>query len=299
MAVSSGTEWLCRPGMAADPCTASLKTTVLTASGASSLTNASVANSSKFDCFYVYPTVSTETTDNADLRVQAAETNVAIARPPVFPRFAAYWGPVYRQFTLAALTRYERDPLGMTSMMKNAEAVAYRSISAGFTDYLAHDNDGRPIVLIGHSQGASMLVLLVQHMVQDSAALRHRLVLAIILGGNVVVPTGRSEGGSFTDIPTCHAPGQPGCVIAYSSFPGEPPATSLFGRAGQGVSILAGSWPPAGNTWSAPTRLRWPGAPRCSTPISPPRASSPPPGWSSPTSTRRAARAAVGLPGSR
>ncbi len=31
-----------------------------------------------------------------------------------------------------------------------------------------------------------------------------------------------------------------GCVIAYSSFPGEPPAASLFGRPGQGVSLMAG-----------------------------------------------------------
>jgi hypothetical protein len=31
-----------------------------------------------------------------------------------------------------------------------------------------------------------------------------------------------------------------GCVIAYSSYPGQPPPDSLFGRPGQGVSQLSG-----------------------------------------------------------
>jgi hypothetical protein len=33
---------------------------------------------------------------------------------------------------------------------------------------------------------------------------------------------------------------QSGCVIAYSTFPKQPPAFTLFGRAGAGVSALAG-----------------------------------------------------------
>jgi len=232
--------WLCRPGLAHDPCTASFKTTVLGASGASSVTDASAARGSKFDCFYVYPTVSTETSDNSDLVVQPAETDVAIAQASRFSTVCRVWAPMYHQFTLAALESYERNPEGETAMMEHAEDVAYQSISSGFADYLAHDNDGRPIVFIGHSQGASMLVLLLQRLVEADPALHHRLVLAIVLGGNVVVPDGRQVGGSFSDIPACTAPGQPGCVIAYSSFPGQPPSTSLFGRPGQGVSLLAG-----------------------------------------------------------
>ena len=110
----------------------------------------------------------------------------------------------------------------------------------GFEDYLAHFNDGRPIIFIGHSQGSAMLILLLEHLVDTNAALRSRLVLAIILGGNVVVRTGSLLGGSFTHIPVCSKAGEPGCVIAYSTFPGPPPATSLFGIPGQGVSLMSG-----------------------------------------------------------
>jgi hypothetical protein len=66
------------------------------------------------------------------------------------------------------------------------------------------------------------------------------MVSAIILGGNVQVPTGRDVGGTFRNIPGCLSAGQTGCVIAYSSFLGPPPAGSLFGRPGQGVSLQSG-----------------------------------------------------------
>ena len=63
------------------------------------------------------------------------------------------------------------------------------------------------------------------------------MVAALILGGNVQVPEGKTVGGTFAHIPACTAPGQTGCVIAYSSFSSTPPADSLFGRPGQGVSL--------------------------------------------------------------
>ena len=48
------------------------------------------------------------------------------------------------------------------------------------------------------------------------------------------------QGGSFSHIPACSHPAEAGCVIAYSSFPGEPPASALFGRPGQGVALQSG-----------------------------------------------------------
>jgi hypothetical protein len=75
--------------------------------------------------------------------------------------------------------------------------------------------------------------------------MRSKIALAILLGGNVTVANGSRlggglTGGSFQHLPLCTRTGQSGCVIAYSSFPSQPPAFSLFGRAGAGVSLLAG-----------------------------------------------------------
>ena len=229
----AGTVWLCRPGAAADPCAGSLATTVIPASGARSTEPLAAATAPAFDCFYVYPTVSAQPTANANLEVQRAEITIAMAQAARFSQVCRVWAPMYRQRTVADLAKgLGGDPA--------ADSVAYRSLLAGWRDYLANDNGGRPIILIGHSQGAAMLIRLIQNVIDPDAALRSRVVLAIIAGGNVTVPPGESVGGSFQHLPLCTAQGQSGCVIAYSSFPSQPPADADFGRPGQGVSLQSG-----------------------------------------------------------
>jgi Protein of unknown function (DUF3089) len=228
----STTVWLCRPGLADDPCRSSLAATVVTASGSASTVAARPAANPRFDCFYVYPTVSREPAANADLRIQKTEIAAAEAQASRFSEACRVYAPIYRQVTLAGLAAHPNLDLPTVD-----EEIAYNSLLSGFRDYLAHYNDGRPIVFIGHSQGAALLIELLARVVDEDASLRHRLVLAIILGGDVEVRDGSLTGGSFAHIPLCSQSGEHGCVIAYSSFPGEPPAASLFGRPGQGVAL--------------------------------------------------------------
>ena len=169
---------------------------------------------------------------NADLTVQPAEKAAAIVQASRFSQRCTVWAPMYRQVTVAGLK-------GLTTI-RTGMATAYASLLAAWKDYLAHDNHGRPIIFIGHSQGAAMLIRLLQTQIDPSPRLRRRMVSAILLGGNVQVPTGRSVGGTFRNIPTCGSASQTGCVIAYSTFGSTPPANSLFGRAGRGVSLQSG-----------------------------------------------------------
>ena len=113
--------------------------------------------------------------------------------------------------------------------------------SYAFRDYLAHYNHGRGIVFIGHSQGATILIRLLQQEVDGNPMLRKQLVSALILGGNVTVPKGGTVGGDFAHIPACASSTETGCVVAYSSFASEPPANSQFGRTSSdgGVRLLA------------------------------------------------------------
>ncbi|MBV9369063.1 MAG: DUF3089 domain-containing protein, partial [Frankiales bacterium] len=76
--------------------------------------------------------------------------------------------------------------------------------------------------------------------VDPNPSLRRRMALAILLGANVTTQTGKLTGGSFAHLPLCSRPLEHGCVIAYSSFPSQPPALALFGRPGLGVSALSG-----------------------------------------------------------
>src|SRR5262249_28958192 len=74
---SAATVWLCRPGLANDPCTSDLRATVENAKGRTHVERAMPATRPKVDCFYVYPTVSGQTTPNANLNVDPEETAVA------------------------------------------------------------------------------------------------------------------------------------------------------------------------------------------------------------------------------
>jgi hypothetical protein len=217
-------------------------TTAVKASGATSPPqNAAVRATKKFDCFYVYPTVSQEPGPNSDLTVQTAEIDTAIVQMSQFSRVCNVWAPMYRQVTSAGL-------FSGAVLRPPVVATAFDSLLSAWKDYLAHDNHGHPIVFIGHSQGAAMLIKLLHTQVDPSARLRKRMVSAIILGGNVQVATGRDVGGSFEHIPTCSSASQTGCVIAYSTFGSPPGAASLFGRPGQGVSLLSGQTDRAGKS---------------------------------------------------
>ena len=234
-ASAASTVWLCKPGMPDDPCVQDLATTAITATGTTSTSSPKPTASTKFACFYVYGTVSPERSVNADLQRGKAEITSALLQATPFSPVCQMYAPIYRQVTLADLAAHPDLNFGP------AETVtAYDSIKAGFEDFLNHELDGRPFVVIGDSQGAAMLNMLLARLVDDVPALRSRLVTAIILGGNVEVPTGRLVGGTFQHIPACSRLGETGCVIAYSSFPSTPPADSLFGRPGQGVSLQSG-----------------------------------------------------------
>jgi hypothetical protein len=221
--------WLCRPNSRPDPCIADLDAEIVTASGVRSQQPAKAAPNPSFDCFYVYPTVSSQPGPNADLSIQPAETFTAESQAARFSTVCRVWAPVYRQVTTKAL---------FTSGLSSLN-TAYESLRSAWQYYLEHDNHGRPVIFIGHSQGAAMLIRLLASQVDPNPALRRRLVVAIVAGGNLQVPTGQTVGATFKHIPLCTSTSVSGCVIAYSTFGSQPSAKALFGRPGTGVSLMS------------------------------------------------------------
>src|SRR3984885_14377276 len=142
---AAGVVWLCRPGIAANPCTANENTTVVSSDGSTSIQPAHPAIDPAVDCFYAYPTVSTEKMPNANLTVQPTETTAAVQQASRFSQVCRVWAPMYRQRTVASLATGLGGHRASTT-------VAYNSLLAGWRDYLSRYNDKRPIVLIGHSQ---------------------------------------------------------------------------------------------------------------------------------------------------
>ncbi len=229
-----GTKWLCKPGLAGNPCLADQSATAVLPSGKLVVTHQTAPKSPPVDCFYVYPTISGDQTINASLAVGFRQQEVATAQASRFSQVCNVYAPVYRQITLSALDHPRKITLAHA-------LVAYRSVLAAFRDYLAHYNHGRGIVFIGHSQGATILIRLLQEEVDNVPSVRHRLVSAMLMGGNVTVPKGKTVGGDFMHIPECTSTAQTGCVVAYSSFTSKPARNSEFGttRSDAGVGLLS------------------------------------------------------------
>lgn len=214
------TVWLCRPGLTDNPCETSRTATAVAVDGRRTVERFP-ADRRPIDCFYVYPTVSPQPTLNANQDIDAALRGVATMQASRFSSVCRVFAPVYRQVTVTGLTQ----PAQARSV---GVPLAYRDVRAAWRDYLAHDNDGRGVVLIGHSQGTGMLTRLIAEEIDRRPAVRKRLVSALLIGGNVLVPTGRDVGGSFRHVPACRATTQVGCVVAYSSFLEQPPDPGIF-----------------------------------------------------------------------
>ena len=218
-AAGNKTLWLCRPGLPANPCEGGLDATVV--DEVARVEPYVAATTPEVDCFYVYPTVSRSVSLNAPLEVRPELVAVARAQAARFGEVCRVFAPVYRQVTLSGIfTGKYDDPA--------ARRTAEQDVLAAWRSYLAEDNDGRGVVLVGHSQGARTLIGLLDDTVEEQSP--DLLVSALLLGGDVTVPTGEDVGGSFDTTPACREPGQTGCVVAYSAFGETPPPDALFGR---------------------------------------------------------------------
>jgi hypothetical protein len=223
--------WLCRPDHLG-ACAVDLTSTVVAADGTLTTEAYRPAKDPKIDCFYVYPTVSNDPTPNSDMIAGDEETKVVLAQ---FARFGAkcrLFAPLYRQVTLTALRA------AMTGKPMAADrALALNDVRDAWNDYLARDNHGRGVVLIGHSQGSGVLTALIKSDI-DGRPVQDRIVSALLLGTSLPVPAGKDVGGAFASMPLCRSKTQTGCALAYASFRAEspPPANSRFGKAPAGMT---------------------------------------------------------------
>jgi hypothetical protein len=231
---SAESTWLCRPGLASNPCLNSEETTVRFDGGGTFVEHPQPAKDPPIDCFYVYPTVSSQFTINANEDIDPEEIAIAESQASRFSQVCKVYAPIYPQLTIPAIN-------GFLGEVKPENSIrAYEGVAKAFIEYIERFNNGRGFELIGHSQGSAMLEQLISEIVETSPTLRKQLVGAIVLGGQVIVPEGKNVGGTFKTIPGCSVAGQTGCVVAYSSFLEEPPANALFGRP---TSILGGGVP--------------------------------------------------------
>jgi len=218
--------WLCWPGRD-DACAGDNTTTVVQADGSVSTETWAVNPAAPVDCFYVYPTVSNDPGVISDMTANAEERRVVEQQLSRLGAQCRVYAPLYRQFTLTAL---RAAVMGGTPPGGSARPnTGYQDVVAAWNHYLEYENDGRGVVLIGHSQGAGVLTQLIANEIDGKPA-QDKLVSAMLLGSNLAVDKG-GKTGTFKSIPLCEAADQTGCAISYVSFRADapPPANSRFG----------------------------------------------------------------------
>lgn len=276
--------WACLPGNDPDECHDPLDATEIKKDNSTQLVKHVPATDPPYDCFYVYPTVALGGNGNmTDFRDISLVLDPLVAQAARFTRLCTMYAPLYRQVSLAipsgapagggdagaapaatdgggakdggsAKDGGEKDGSfgnGSVGVTGNS-ALGYGDVKASFEYYMAHYNNGRKFVLMGHSQGTAMLTQLMIEKFDTDATLRKQLISALLIGGSVQVPNGKDVGGTFKNVPICTKPGQVGCIVAYNSFAQDapPPANTLFGKGTQAGWMNACTDPAvlAGNT---------------------------------------------------
>jgi len=217
--------WICWPGVD-DVCAENQDLTLVSADGSLEVVPFTHVDDAPVDCFYVYPTISGDVSPNSDLVPQ--EDQEVITTRSQAARYGSQcrvFAPVYRQNTLASLGGTIEIPEGV-----DTREVAYADVLDAFSHYMATANEGRGVILLGHSQGAGMINQLIAEEIDGVPEVQDQFVGAHILG---------SSARGFDTIEPCVEVGEIGCIVSFATFRQEspPPDNSFFGRTSDGPAV--------------------------------------------------------------
>ncbi len=160
------------------------------------------------DVFYIHPTTYftgdpwnaglsntelNEYTDNMPIKHQAT----------IFNGTCRVFAPRYRQAHIRAF--HYRNSGG-----NEALALAYTDVKAAFEYYMAHHNNGRPVIIASHSQGTVHAIRLVKEFF-DGKPLADQLVAAYLVG----MPF---KADVYTHLQPCTDSTATGCYVAWGAY---------------------------------------------------------------------------------
>lgn len=133
--------------------------------------------------------------------VTKLDMTIAMEQAAPFSQVCDVWAPEYRSQTLPSVLK---GLAGDEAVMRSTLTVAYDSVLPAWQWFLAH-SDGKPIILVGDSQGSAVLIHLISAQLEHQPSVLCRLLVAIIVGGNLQVPAGKTVGATFTKVLLCTA----------------------------------------------------------------------------------------------
>ena len=162
------------------------------------------------DVFFVYPTLLTSKKDDrwnypiGDEQHRATVMKTIVKyQASAFLNAGNMYMPYYRQAHIRSYHHLEGGG-------RDALYFAYEDIKAAFQYYLEHYNQGKGIILAGHSQGSTQLTLLIKEFF-DGKNLREQLVAAFIPGIGI-------ESNQFQNIPLMNDSAQTGGFVSWNTL---------------------------------------------------------------------------------
>ena len=166
----------------------------------------------QIDVFFVHPTTYTSNKgklywnakiDDEKLNKKTDETSI-LFQASIFNDNARIFAPRYRQTHIKAF--FTKDKINA----EKAFDIAYGDVKAAFDYYIKYQNNGRPIIIAGHSQGMKHAAHLLKDYF-DGKPLQNLLIAGYIVG----LPL---ENNYFNNIKPCESPNDINCVCSWRTY---------------------------------------------------------------------------------
>ncbi|MBR3630203.1 MAG: DUF3089 domain-containing protein [Oscillospiraceae bacterium] len=148
----------------------------------------------------------------------------------IYEETGRLYAPYYNQATMTVYSMPEEERIPY-------HKIAYRDVSEAFSWYLENENNGRPIILAGFSQGADMCYRLLEEYFDD-ASLRQQLVAVYAIGWSCT----REMTGQYPQIVPATAEDDLGVVITFDCEAPEINDTLVIPEGGWSYAINPLNW---------------------------------------------------------
>ncbi|GAA2911377.1 DUF3089 domain-containing protein [Enterococcus pseudoavium] len=180
---------------------------------------------SQADVFMLYPTAYAQKNENSspvakiDNPTMRAGAQVFLAtQGSAFDTSGNIFAPYYRQLDANWLLTKSK-----AEQNEYVDGVPKADVIAAFDYYIKHENNNRPFILVGHSQGARMIKAIMYDYFKNNPGVSDRMIAAYVLGQSVT----QQEMNDNPQVKFATGPDDTGVVVSYNTvapnFTGELP----------------------------------------------------------------------------